>query len=475
MKSKAFNPYLPGWEYIPDGEAHVFGDRVYVYGSHDHFGGHRFCPGDYMGWSAPVNDLSDWRCEGVIYGRRDDPANEDGDMLLFAPDVTRGPDGRYYLFYVYDQMRNVSVAVCDSPAGRYQFLGRVHYENGVLLGDAPGDEPQFDPGVLTEGDVTYLYTGFCPRQDGSRHGVMLTVLGRDMLTVREKPRFVVPSAPYTAGTGFEGHPFFEASSIRRVGERYYFIYSSVQGNELCYAVGDSPGGPFAFGGVIVSNCDKGIGTYKPGCQPMFYGGNNHGSIEKIGGRWYVFYHRQTNGTHYSRQGCMEPITILPDGSISQVEMTSCGGNGGPLEAWGSYPAYIACNLFCGAPAESTGAPGDWMDCRFPKITQEEPDGPQGKPFVSNLRDGATVGYKYFRFSGPRELTVRYRSGTRGRLLVKLAWDGPAVGELPLVQANEWKETSGKINFPKGTFPLYFAYCGDNITDIMGFAFGQISE
>lgn len=30
MKKQAFNPYLPSWEYIPDGEPYVFGDRVYV-------------------------------------------------------------------------------------------------------------------------------------------------------------------------------------------------------------------------------------------------------------------------------------------------------------------------------------------------------------------------------------------------------------------------------------------------------------
>ena len=40
MKQQAFNPYLPGWEYIPDGEPHIFGDRVYIYGSHDSFGAH---------------------------------------------------------------------------------------------------------------------------------------------------------------------------------------------------------------------------------------------------------------------------------------------------------------------------------------------------------------------------------------------------------------------------------------------------
>ena len=40
MKKQAFNPYLPSWEYIPDGEPYVFGDRVYIYGSHDFYNGY---------------------------------------------------------------------------------------------------------------------------------------------------------------------------------------------------------------------------------------------------------------------------------------------------------------------------------------------------------------------------------------------------------------------------------------------------
>ena len=43
MKKQAFNPYLPSWEYVPDGEPYVFGDRVYVYGSHDYYNGYVFC------------------------------------------------------------------------------------------------------------------------------------------------------------------------------------------------------------------------------------------------------------------------------------------------------------------------------------------------------------------------------------------------------------------------------------------------
>lgn len=52
------NPYLPKWEYIPDGEPRVFGDRIYVYGSHDNAGSDSFCDYVLKCWSAPLNDLS---------------------------------------------------------------------------------------------------------------------------------------------------------------------------------------------------------------------------------------------------------------------------------------------------------------------------------------------------------------------------------------------------------------------------------
>lgn len=67
MKKQAFNPYLPSYEYVPDGEPYVFGDRLYVYGSHDAFGGKGFCVNDYVCYSASVDDLGDWRYEGIIY------------------------------------------------------------------------------------------------------------------------------------------------------------------------------------------------------------------------------------------------------------------------------------------------------------------------------------------------------------------------------------------------------------------------
>ena len=52
----------------------------------------------------------------------------------------------------------------------------------------------------------------------------------------------------------------------------------------------------------------------------------------------------TDKSTYSRQACAEEIQIEPDGHITQVEITSCGLNGGPLPAQGEYPAAIACVL-----------------------------------------------------------------------------------------------------------------------------------
>ena len=467
MKKQAFNPYLPSWEYIPDGEPYVFGDRVYVYGSHDQFNGWVFCQGDYMGWSAPVSDLSDWRCEGVIFPRLGDPANADGSMCLYAPDVTKGPDGRYYLYYVYDKVGFVSVAVCDSPAGMFRFLGYVHYKDGTRLGDREGDEPQFDPGVLTEGDKTYLYTGFAGHGDKSRHGAMCTVLGPDMLTVEEDPVFVAPGDMYAEGTGFEGHAFFEASSIRKRGDTYYFVYSSQVMHELCYATSSSPRGPFKYGGVIVSNNDIGIDTYKAADRPVAFGGNNHGSIVEIAGQWYIFYHRQTNGTWFSRQGCAEPIYFDEDGRIKQVEITSCGLNGGPLKGEGTYPAYIVCHLFVEKDQPLyIGDPG------YPKVTQDGRDDDKIDGHIADIGDGTTIGFKYFDCHGVHRISVETRAYAHGKFEIRNKLDGEVLGEIRVDSSSIWTKRTAEVAFPDGKQALYLTYRGTGKTHLKSISLGK---
>ena len=458
---QAFNPYLPSWEYTPDGEPHVFDGRLYVYGSHDRFRGHVFCLNDYVCWSAPVDNLADWRYEGVIYKKTDDPGNPFGRACLYAPDVTRGPDGRYYLYYVLDKENTVAVAVCDQPAGKYEFYGHVHDRDGNLLGRREGDEPQFDPGVLTENGKTWLYTGFCSPFDASRHGPMCTLLAEDMLTIEQEPVFLMPSKPYSEGSGYEGHEFFEASSIRKFGDLYYFVYSSVVMHELCYATSRFPDRDFTYRGVIVSNNDIGISSYKPAEKPMYYGGNNHGGLVQIGGKTYIFYHRQTDGTTFSRQGMAQEVTLLPDGTIPQTEMTSCGLNGGPLEGRGTYPAYIACNLFTDEERIYSGGAGKgfWMDGSFPRITQDGRDGDEEQGYIMNMTDSATCGFKYFDCKGVTSVTIEVRGYAGGCFEVKTAWDGPVLATIPVEFTNVWTKYTAEAKIPDGIQALYFTYRG----------------
>ena len=90
MRKQTFNPYLPSYEYVPDGEPRVFNDTLYIFGSHDKFGGNDYCINDYVCWSAPVDDLSKWTLSGTIFKKEQCPHKGN----LFAPDVVQGFDGK---------------------------------------------------------------------------------------------------------------------------------------------------------------------------------------------------------------------------------------------------------------------------------------------------------------------------------------------------------------------------------------------
>lgn len=467
LDTQGLNPYLPSWEYVPDSEPYVFGDRVYIYGSHDIFNSKTFCMGDYVCWSAPVNNLSHWRYEGIIYHKTQDPLNPDGEMCLYAPDVTVGPDGRYYLYYVLDHACIVSVAVCDTPAGAYEFYGYVHDKNGVRLGERKGDEPQFDPGVLTEGDETFLYTGFAGNNDTTRTGSMLTVLEKDMLTINEDITFVAPGDTKSKGTGFEGHEFFEASSIRKRNNKYYFVYSSAVMHELCYATSDDPRGPFTYGGVIISNCDIGIDSYKEANVSFAYGGNNHGSIIQIGDKWYVFYHRQTNDSWFSRQGCIEEIKFREDGSIIQSEMTSCGPNNGPLTDIGEYPTYLACNLYTDEHVMMAS-----FNSRIiaPYVTQDGKDGDHETGYITELTDTATMGFKYFDCKNVKGIELQTKGYAYGVFEVRTSPNGEILGQVSIDASNLWKKFSSRFEISDGIHALYLTYRGNGHCNCKSFKF-----
>ena len=414
MKTKqAVNPYMPSWEYVPDAEPHVVGDRVYVYGSHDIFNGLNFCLGDYVCWSAPVDDLGNWRYEGCIYKREQDPAAPRIRLTngLAAPDMVQGPDGRFYLYYFMGGTKMISVAVCDEPAGKYEFYGYVKYSDGIAIGKK--NEPfQFDPGIFMDDDgKMYLYTGFALAGnpillDGSKpteHGPMCFELDpSDMLTVLNGPSYIgVAGEKESIGTPYEGHSFLEASSMRKFNGTYYFIYSTMNSHELCYATSDSPVKGFQYGGILVSNGDVGLEGVPDVKHARCNTGNTHGSIIELNGKYFVFYHRHSNRKQSSRQA--------------------------------------------GKDRES---------------------GPD--QYIANMCDGALAGFKYFDLSETKEISVTIKGHAEGTLYVRTSENGEAIAEISISPSKELREFSSDIHVSGNKEALFFVFEGKGSFDFISF-------
>lgn len=344
------NPILPLWETIPDGEPRVFGDRVYLYGSHDRAAGEAFCDYKLKVWSAGVNNLNDWQCHGVSFRTRPFPADAPWtDHELYAPDVVE-KDGKYYL-YAYIVGAKGAVGVADAPTGPFRLVGQYD-----CAPEDAGDDGIFnDVGVLVDDDGrAYVYYGFersCMNElDPERMNRILPgSLRRQVMDASEE-------APVE-------RRFYEASSPRKINGLYYLVYSPRMGSRLAYATAPSPTGPFTYRGYIIDN-----GVDYPA-------GNNHGSLACINGQWYVFYHRMTNHSITSRRACVERIEILPDGTIPPVEMTSLGFEEA-LNPYRPTRAEIACVLKGGCFITELDV--------FTRV-------------ITDITDGCVIGYKYFDF------------------------------------------------------------------------------
>lgn len=344
------NPFLPLWEYIPDGEPRVFGDIIYLYGSHDKAASENFCDHKLKIWSASLTDLNNWKCHGDSFHTRPDKDHESDtswtDRELYAPDVVY-KNGKYYL-YAYILASKGCVGVSDRPEGPFSMLSLYNYNESDI-----GDDGTFnDAGVLVDDDGrVYIYYGF-----EKSHFNELNPDNMCEILEGSYKEDIIPC-------GNNPQDFFEASSPRKVNGKYYLIYSPKIGSRLDYAIADKPQGPFIHKGTIIDN------------SVDYPGGNNHGSICNINGQWYVFYHRMTNGTIMSRRACVEKIQVLSDGTIPQVEMTSLGFEES-LNPYKITPAEIACVLKGGCFVTE-------KDC-FTRV-------------VTGIKSGSILGYKYFDF------------------------------------------------------------------------------
>ena len=455
------NPFLPMWEHIPDGEPYVFEDpdnpgkqRVYIYGSHDDLKTD-YCGRDQVVWSAPVDDLSQWRYDGVILvvdkNAKGEPFDSAGTAdVLFAPDVTlvTAADGTktYYLF-PNDQAggRNGLIAKSSRPNGPFEVCNWSQDNPNVVDGVLA-----FDPAVFVDDDGrVYGYWGF-ERSYAAEFDptTMATVkpgtqVVEDMISGRNQPgRF----------------KFFEASSIRKIKDKYVFIYSRftedgefglpTSNYTLAYAYSDAPLGPWTYGGTIIDGRARETDEQGNVIASAVPDGNTHGSICEINSQWYVFYHRQTGLNEFARQAMVAPITVNveegPGGKvqISEGEYNSEGFSLDGLDPLERHSAGIACWLTGPKPAEhewpNNKFYGSYVDAAYGTTTNM--DAPYAlenntNPVVNNT-DGSIVGYKYFNFTATQEQEDV-------SLLLRLIPEG-IDGTITIMVDRPWMSQGGKV-------------------------------
>ena len=470
------NPYMPLWEHVPDGEPRVFtynGEtRIYLYGSHD-TKKTDYCGPDYVVWSAPVDDPTNWTCHGVCY-----TASDGGD--LYAPDVVQKGD-TFYMYAAENRGSSIMLVTSKCPWGPF--------ENPVKT------ELGFDPGILVDDDGrVYAFWGFCESHAGELNDDMAT-LKKD--TVRH--HIMGHSKPFWIKED-DGHVdpvdgFFEASSPRKINGKYVLIYSKryeypkpengVFGRcngFLSYKWSDAPLGDYQPGGDISFNGGEVI-TGPDGNGIMTYQwGNNHGSLMKVKDQWYVFYHRQTGCNEYSRQAMVEPVDIAmgKDGKIyigkityengepvksDVVEATSQGFYLDGLDAYSVISAGYTCHMYdgLGKPMYQDNAEGTNKGRRVAHI-QPVYEG-DSSPVV-DIQNGATIGFKYLNFgtegASKAELTGDIPSGFKISIRIG-SYDGK------IVSAAEVSEDSKTVIFElgekiTGRHAVYFEFNTENEED-----------
>ena len=294
---KGLNPFLPFGTYIADGEPKVFGGRVWLYGSYDLFNG-GYCSREYHVYSAPADDLTDWTEHGVSFTVDDVPWS---DAVLYAPDALYH-NGRYYLFFCLSD-GSEGVAESDRPEGPFTNARRITLDGRPIEG--------IDPSVLEyDGRIFYTWGQF---------NLKIGELADDLCSL--KPG-TVRDCILTNEDGAQG--FHEGSSLRRVGNSFCMIYASEYSPEypnngarptkLDYAVSPSPYGPYERRGTVIDN---------DGCDPSTW--NNHGSIIKINGEWFVFYHASSNNSQFSRRARAERIEVDESNCIIRQAQPSSRG------------------------------------------------------------------------------------------------------------------------------------------------------
>jgi hypothetical protein len=294
----AQNPIIRN-QFSADPSARVFGDKVYLFPSHDILaqpGKGRvgwFCMEDYHVFSS--ENLTDWTDHGMIVTQNKIDWVRPDSYSMWAPDCI-ARNGKYYFYYpttpkdtsTYGRGFAIGVATADKPEGPYTALPTpIIGVHGI------------DPNVFIDKDgQAYLYWSA-----GNIYGAKLKEnmieLASEVKILGELPAKGLKEGPY----------LFERNGI------YYMTYPHVENKteRLEYAMADNPLGPFKVTGVIMDEATNNCWT-------------NHHSIIQFKDQWYLFYHNKDYSPNFDKARSVraDSLTFNEDGTIKKVIPTLRG-------------------------------------------------------------------------------------------------------------------------------------------------------
>jgi hypothetical protein len=408
-------------QFSADPSARVFGDRVYVYPSHDILataGRGRlawFCMEDYHVFSS--SNLTDWTDHGMIITQNSVPWVKPDSYSMWAPDCIER-NGKYYFYFptspkdtvAYGRGFRVGVAVADKPTGPF-----IPQETPIK------DVRGIDPNVFIDKDgQAYLYWSA-----GNIYGAKLKAnmleLDSEVKTLGELPAKGLKEGPY----------LFERKGI------YYLTYPHVENKteRLEYATGDNPLGPFKVSGVIMDESPSGCWT-------------NHHSIIQFKGQWYLFYHDKNYSPRFDKARSIraDSLSFNADGSIKKVIPT--------LRGIGISDAKKEIQVDRYSALSNEGVSIDFIDTTNRFLGWKTIFNKAGAWVQYNTVDFGKKPFKTFLINAISETgaTLQIRTGSIA---------GPVIAEFKVPKSSEWKITkSTPQQLPRGVQNLFISMKDD---------------
>ena len=371
------------------------------------------------------------------------------EVLRFEPGTTRTSNSertiKEYYLYPHNHTSSRTAMVCKGPTPVGPFTPINVNEDGT--GIQSGSFIGIDPAVYVEyvddpedpdyqvGFRAYVYWGYyqayaaeldqstmwTKRPDGAYydHFLPATSSNSGYGGVIDPAGTVYPLCP---NEDIKQYNFFEGVSIRKVGNKYVVLWNGYSGSDyglpdkitaLRYAYGDTPLGPWKFGGVLVDPRAPEKGVTSSTLQATAWGFNTHGSLLEINDQWYVFYHRPPRGNMYARQSMVAPLTIKVDqASVADGGRVVIKGYS-PDTDDNTWTVSDGTNTYTGAETTSSGFDIFGMDpykyysagyaCYFSNPSdnslQDNFDIWDDHMPVTVSGNNKAIGFKYFGFSG----------------------------------------------------------------------------